>query len=144
MTRTAWLLVPVGALAFCLGRLTVVSAPAPLPEAPVAARVAPIAPVVRPQVGLDREEVRAILREELAASAPAPAPVAAQPASPGTEGAERAIAAGLADGVWSDDDRTALRSAMNGLTQAEADAVMQQLLPALSSGQVRVESGSPI
>lgn len=133
------------------------SAPSPSPSAPV---VAPVAAVARPVIigpaaapGLTIDDVRAAVRAELDARAIAEPPGAPElaaeppPADDPTALAQALdlVSSGAADGVWSDEDRDALRPIMGRLRGAQPRQVMAALFPLINDQRVRVEThGAPL
>jgi hypothetical protein len=149
VTRT-WVsaaLVAALPLAFWLGtrasRPAAVPAPAPAHAAPAARAPAPLA-----AAGLDRDDVRAVIREELARLDHAPA-LSEDELRPSEE-AERAhtaalsvVEAGIADGVWDDADRQALRAQLGALGAAETHEVLSPLFQAINDQRLALD-GPPI
>jgi hypothetical protein len=154
VTGRGWVVACVGsaAVAYWLGARTSAapSAPATPPaiaSAPVAA--APVIAVAPGQaVGLTRDDLRAVIREELAARAESP--VAAAPASddgaaptPALATAHAAVDTGLHDGVWDERDREVLRAQLVHLRPAEIDEVLSPLFRAINDQRVRLD-GAPL
>ena len=110
---------------------------------------------------LDGEELRAVVREELARNAAeregAEAAVAAEPseaASPANPArAERmaqavtaataAIETGIVDGIWDERDRDVLRAQLPYLGERETHAVLSPLFQAVNAQRVKLD-GPPI
>lgn len=131
-----------------------------------AAAPAPAAPAARPIVveraamaggGFDRDELRAVVREELARSAAeraeagAEAPAAVEPPDPAraarvaaaVTSANAAIEEGIADGLWDANDREALREQLPYLGERETHAVLSPLFQAINAQRVKLD-GPPI
>jgi hypothetical protein len=108
---------------------------------------------------LDADALRVIVREEVArgnvgarscppvpsTSATAPLPTPAAAASAPDPSAQLAVAhaydvidRALQAGSWSDKDRVALRRAMTGASQADADDIQRKLYSALHDGRLKV------
>jgi hypothetical protein len=104
--------------------------------------------------GLDREELRAVVREELARDAAeregaeAPVEEAADPeradrVAQAVTAATTAIEAGIVDGVWDARDREALREQLPHLGERETHAVLSPLFQAVNAQRVKLD-GPPI
>ena len=125
------------------------------PAVAVAApRVAPPNAMAPPRTmeGLSAAEVRAILREELAAL-PAPPLPEAEPDEeprPSTDDtrlvrAHTILAVGMADGRWSEEEAADLRAAITGLDRDQLREVFSVLFPAINTGRLRLDyRGAPI
>jgi hypothetical protein len=114
---------------------------------PVAAHAAPAAPPPRGLTRDDlRDDVRAILRDELARKASssdgsiAPLPV---PDTAAVSAAHAAVSGGIARGRWSAADRTALRAQLIQLGPAETHDVLAPLFQAINAQQLELD-GPPI
>lgn len=93
--------------------------------------------------GLDPDEVRDIVRTELAARPTHDEPPRA-PADPDALArAREAVDQGLADGTWSEQDRDRMRAAIPALDQQQVDDIMSALIMKLDSGTVRIELVGP-
>jgi hypothetical protein len=134
-------------LAFWLG--TRASRPAAAPPAPAPAAPAARAPAPVAAAGLDRDDVRAVIREELARLDRAPALPEEDPAADDAEVARAHTAAlstvesGIADGVWDDADRQALRAQLGALGEAETHDVLSPLFQAINDQRLALD-GPPI
>jgi hypothetical protein len=143
------------ALAFWAG--TRVSRPA----APVSQRVVVerAIPVVS-SGGLTREDIRAVVREELEAhaggpiaQAPAEAAIEQAPIDPdgahrpgpasAVDAASQAVAAGIAHGVWGEAERAALRVQLVQLDAAQTREVLTPLFRAINAHQLELD-GPPL
>jgi hypothetical protein len=104
-----------------------------------------------------RAELRALIRQEISAGprptppdTTAPADSASQPAAP-LEGPQRAaydagaklVGAALGRKKWSDDDARKLRELVDGLPAAHRIKLVEPLIIALNSDQVRFEGEGP-
>jgi hypothetical protein len=145
--RTALLIGSAVALAaaFALGtrvggvseRVVIEREAQPMAAMPVAAAIPG-----RATATLSAEQVRTIVREELAAgaehSAPAvdadPAVVAAREQSLAL--AHQIVERAIEKGTWSEKDRDALLAAIPDLERAQADEVFSALIPALNDGRL--------
>ncbi len=88
--------------------------------------------------GLGADEVREIVRSELADTAPTrEAPPAADAAA--LERARAAVDAGLADGRWTEDDRQRLRQELPALQQVQLDEVLALLFARLPQAKVELD-----
>jgi hypothetical protein len=153
MSRTAQiaLLLACTAGGVVVGRATVDPAPDHHPsiDRPVAA----LPPAV-PVLGSDalRGDIRRILREELQLARqpePVQAAIAAAPATPPPESAEAVVAAEqghhIVDGAlaaqrWGDQDVAAIRQILPQLSADDRDALLKQLMPAINTGRVKLET----
>jgi hypothetical protein len=147
----------VGALAiaggFAVGRFTTGSPSAPARTERIVER-GPQRTIVERAVGPDMDEVRRVIREELARGGTAQVQAAAEPAQvQETEGesevalddARVVLDTGMADGRWSDEDRARLRNAMATLPPRQTAELFDKLLLALNSGQLQADvHGAPI
>jgi hypothetical protein len=112
--------------------------------------VEPSAPrdvTIRTEGAIDVEQLRAVVREEVARlRAPTPeAPAAAAQPSPSLERAHALVNARLQSGVWTEDDRRALQSELASMTQAEVEEVLATVFPAMNDGRLRLTyDGAPI
>jgi hypothetical protein len=137
-----------GAVAFVAARAT-----APQPRA-AAARPAATCRAEGVDMAALRVEVRAALRDELAArpASAAPAPAAAAepppPAGPSPEqlaAHDRAlalIAAARPTGRWDDDDVAQMRQLLAQLDPEQRDDVLHTLLPAINDGELVMVAAS--
>jgi hypothetical protein len=105
--------------------------------------------------GLDSEELRAVVREELALAQrsehdePDPEPI--EPSDPvraakvaqAASSASHAIEVGIADGLWDERDRDALREQLPYLGERETHAVLSPLFQAINAQRVKLD-GPPI
>ncbi len=157
MWRSSWkvaaALVCTAAAGFALGQRNGTSARTE--DQP--AVVAPAAPsvVIERHAGLDRDELRAIVREELSQhQAPSAARTEDEPDP--TENAERqarreeamvkasrVVERGIADGVWSIEEREALRAQLPSLGEREIHAVLSPLFQAINAQRLTLD-GPPI
>ena len=98
---------------------------------------------------IDLDEIRAIVRDELAQSRNDDS-VAAQEDKPAIDDARLASATtaleqGMSDGRWTTDDRDRLRVVFHTLSQAEMAQIASRLFPALNSGRLQITvEGPPI
>ena len=156
MSRTAWTIgacAASAALAYWVGARGAAS-----PKAPAAARPAPAAvrvvtrPVLEAPVpgrGLTRDDVRAAIREELAArDDDARTPEA--PDAPASDEVERAVSAaraavsdGLRDGVWDEHNRVTLGARLAHLGPDDAARAIAPLFAAINAQQVDLR-GPPL
>jgi hypothetical protein len=154
MSRTAQIVLLLACTAggVVVGRATVDPAPdhPPRTDRPMAALTPPAVPVL----GSDalRGDIRRILREELQLARqpePVQAAIAAAPATPPPESAEAVAAAEqghrIVDGAlaaqrWGDQDVTAIRQILPQLAADDRDALLKQLVPAINTGRVRLET----
>jgi hypothetical protein len=95
------------------------------------------------------DQIRAIVREELAASrdehsvAEAPAVVEARQQS--VDRGHAVIAHAITAGVWSEQDRDNLRQAIARVNREQADQLLSELFPALNDGRVKLDyRGGPL
>ena len=146
--RLLWLVLPASiAAAFAAGLALggsshEATAPAPVPASP------PTAAAAAAPRGLSADEVRRIVRDELAN---APARAAGEAATDKADAeagdpdalarAHEVLAAGMADGRWSIEDRAALRQAIVRLARPQIDEIFATLFPAINAGQLRLDSG---
>jgi hypothetical protein len=104
--------------------------------------------------GIDREELRAVVREELARNAEEHAgeeDPAREPADPAREArvtqavaaAVAAIESGIVDGLWDARDREKLREQLPFLGERETHAVLSPLFQAVNAQRVKLD-GPPI
>ena len=122
------------------------------PEPPVAgpARIAAPAPgrlVVAPAAGVSPEEVRRIIRDELAAAAVAVEPPGAPEEPPGSAATfdeARAVVRGAVErGHWSTEARAAFRLRLTTLDRAQRDEVLRDLFVALNDGRLQIDPHEP-
>lgn len=135
--------------AFALGRLA--SAPAPAPAKPE--RIVERGPqrtIIERAAAPDLDEVRRVIREELARAATRTPDADDEPAeepprdrTAAVAQAHAALDTGMADGRWTDDDRARLRGTLAELSPAEADVIFDKLLLALNAGQLQPEAHGP-
>ena len=130
--------------------------------APAAARVdravaeRPVVPAIamQPAAGLTREDIRAVVREELAqhaapaaeardAAAPAVSPERAAQVHAAVVAAHEAVTDGVARGRWGDRERAALRVQLVQLGPAETHEVLAPLFQAINAQQLQLD-GPPI
>lgn len=129
-----------------------VPAAAPPPKPVATAAVAPRPLSVVAAAGPSADELRAIVREELAATrADSPADErAAQP--PPSEAALRAVAdaerhldGAVVAGVWHDGDRATFRALLAEVPEAERGRLIARLAQSINEGKIHFEtSGSPL
>lgn len=106
--------------------------------------------------GIDREELRAVVREELAhsaeqrgddggedATALAEKAAKAERSAKAATVASAAVAAGISDGLWDERDRQALREQLPYLDERATHAVLGPLFRAINAQQVKLD-GPPI
>jgi hypothetical protein len=98
---------------------------------------------------IDLDEVRAIVRDELAQSRnhDVALPTDNKPAIDDARLARAmtAVDQGMSDGRWSSDDRDRLRGVFHTLSQAEMEQVASRLFPALNSGKLQLAvEGAPL
>jgi hypothetical protein len=157
MVRARWMALGLAALAatFWLGAR--LGAPAGgervIVERPVAAAPTVIRSVASAP-GLTRDDIRAVVREELAqhAAEPTPAseaaPRATSPERVGqvraaVEAAQGVVIEGVERGVWGDRERTALRTQLIQLGAAETREVLTPLFQAINTQRLQLD-GPPI
>jgi len=161
MVRARWMALGLAALAatFWLGAR--LGAPAGgervIVERPVAAAPAVMRSVASAP-GLTRDDLRAVVREELAqhAAEPTPAPEAAPGAAPGATSPERVgqvraaveaahgvVIEGVERGMWGDRERAALRTQLVQLGPAETREVLTPLFQAINTQRLQLD-GPPI
>lgn len=103
------------------------------------------------QLTLSLEDVRRVVREELAASntgsAPAGNPSAADPPEPpgeaaiaANEDARRVLVAAIARRQWTQADADALRSRFHAMSGADQDELLRQFSMAVNQGRLVVET----
>lgn len=157
MWRSSWkvaaALVCTAAAGFALGQRNGTSARTE--DKP--AVVAPAAPsvVIERHAGLDRDELRAIVREELGQHQ-APSAARTEEDSEEAQAAEkkarreeamvkanRVVERGIADGVWSIEEREALRAQLPSLGEREIHAVLSPLFQAINAQRLTLD-GPPI
>jgi hypothetical protein len=114
--------------------------------------VAALTPPAVPVLGSAalRGDIRRILREELQlARQPEPVQAAMAPATPPPESAEAMAAAEqghhIVDGAlaaqrWRDQDVVAIRQILPQLSADDRDALLKQLMPAINTGRVKLET----
>lgn len=160
MWRGSWkvaaALLCTAAVAFALGQRS--SSTSARPETAPSVAAAPQRPVlIERTTGLDRDELRAIVREELSqhqAAAPrADAEVSEDAQAESAERqarraealakASRVVERGIADGVWSIDEREALRTQLPALGEREIHAVLSPLFQAINAQRLTLD-GPPI
>ncbi len=151
--RASWVVASVGAvaLAFWLGKHTApdgATPAAPNGATPPRERPMVLAHAVAP-AGLTRDELREVVREELAqASAPPdsqeePAPERQAAREVARAQATQLVQAGIADGVWSSDERNALRAQLPMLGERELHVVLSPLFQAINAQRLQLD-GPPI
>jgi hypothetical protein len=157
--RWTWLAgtVLLVALSYGMGKRN--GAPAD-PDAPAEAGVPAAArPIVIERAGasggLDPEQLRAVVREELARKAEEPAGEQEAPAdepaalaraarmAQAVTAATAAIEAGIVDGIWDARDREQLREQLPYLGERETHAVLSPLFQAVNAQRVKLD-GPPI
>jgi hypothetical protein len=125
----------------------------PSSATPPAVAVRPSCPTVAGAPGLSAATVRAIVREELAALAPAQA--APPPASDEARGdtdpprpelvrAHTLVDEALARGRWAEMDRDRLRLLLGALSAKEAEEVLGVITPAINAGRIQPEFVGPL
>ncbi len=122
--------------------------PTPAAEAPRSIHTREVVSVASP---VPTDAIRAAVRAELAnlhepvaareQRVEAPEPPAGDPAA--VEQVLDAIRDRSADGVWSDDDRTALLPLLASLTGPQRTQVMDALFPLINSDRLRVTTHGP-
>lgn len=111
------------------------------------ARVVPVTVAGR-AVGPSVEEMRALIREELAhtpaAAAPRvePAPSVDLAAAAKVDEAEEQLDAAAARGTWGTDDATALRGLLADVPDSERAGLMARLARSLNDGTLRLDPGA--
>lgn len=159
MWRSSWkvaaALVCTAAAGFALGQRNGTSARTEAAPAVVAPAAQPV--VIERSAGLDRDELRAIVREELSQHQ---APSAARAEDAGEEAlaenaerqarreeamvkANRVVERGISDGVWSIEEREALRAQLPALGEREIHAVLSPLFQAINAQRLTLD-GPPI
>ncbi len=155
MSRIVWTAgacVATAALAYWLGARGA-SAPASPAVAPASAATARVAsPPARLDVapsgsGLTVDDVRAVVREELAARDDAAAPAAPEATEAEREAAvttaHTAIADGISDGVWDERDRVTLGTQVARLGPDDAARAIAPLFAAINAQQLELR-GPPL
>jgi hypothetical protein len=111
--------------------------------------------LVPASTGIDRAELRAMLREELAAVLPVkgsnPPPAATEATKPPSQelvtqrrDAVAAIDGMIAGGVWGNEQRTSFREKLGVLDPEQSDHAIQELITGINAGTIRVGvEGSP-
>jgi hypothetical protein len=136
---------------FAVGRLTADGSPSRTTTERIVER-GPQRTIVERAVTPDLDEIRRVVREELAHGA-APSSTlesaADEPEHPDRDillsQARTALETGMADGRWNDDDRARLRDALGSLSPHEAGELFDTLLLALNSGTLQADvHGAPI
>lgn len=136
---------------FAVGRLTADGSPPRTTTERIVER-GPQRTIVERAVTPDLDEIRRVVREELAHGA-APSSTlesaADEPEHPDRDillsQARTALETGMADGRWNDDDRARLRDALGSLSPHEAGELFDTLLLALNSGTLQADvHGAPI
>jgi hypothetical protein len=150
MKPLAWTLAACAAsaaIAYALGAHG--SAPAPTRAAASAGPRVVTERVIAPVAsdGLSRDDVRAVIREELAArvqAAAVPADSTSREDGPRMVAAAHAVVSdGLRDGVWDARDRAALRERIAHLGPDEAQDAIAPLFAAINAQRVQLE-GPPL
>jgi hypothetical protein len=153
MTRARWVALGLAALAatFWLGTRMGASGDRVtervIVERPVAAP--PVMQAVAGAPGLTRDDIRAVVREELAQRAGEAAPVAevsperAEQVKTAVAAAHQAVVDGVAHGVWGERERAALRPQLTQLGPAETREVLTPLFQAINAQRVQLD-GPPI
>lgn len=155
MTTRKLVVAPLAlAAAFAIGRLTADRSPPRATTERIVER-GPQRTIVERAVTPDLDEIRRVVREELAHGA-APSSTLESAAEPAEEAehpdrdillsqARTTLETGMADGRWSDDDRARLRDALGSLSPHEAGELFDTLLLALNSGTLQPDvHGAPI
>jgi hypothetical protein len=143
------------ALAFWAGKHQ--GAAAPVTATPTAVAARPL--VIERNISsgssssLSREDLRAVIREELEAQRAtaqdaedekaADAPERAAATAKALETASQLVQAGISDGVWSPQDRDALRAQLPHLGERETKAVLTPLFQAINAQRLQLD-GPPI
>lgn len=160
MGRSSWKLAAAllctAAAAFALGQRNGTSArtaAAPTAAAPAARPV-----LIERTSGLDRDELRAIVREELSQHQVAARSEGAEEGSEAAQAesterqarraealmqASQVVERGIADGVWSIEEREALRAQLPALGEREIHAVLSPLFQAINAQRLTLD-GPPI
>jgi len=95
------------------------------------------------------DQIRAIVREELAAArdehAVVEAPAVVEARQQSADRGHAVIAHAITTGVWSEQDRDSLRQAVAGVDREQADRLLSELFPALNDGRVKLDyRGGPL
>jgi hypothetical protein len=154
MSRIAWTAgacVATAALAYWLGARGASAPASPTVAQPPAATARVAAPPVRHEVapagGLTVDDVRAVVREELAARDDDAAPAAAEATEAERETAvttaHTAIADGISDGVWDERDRVTLGIQVARLGPDDAAKAIAPLFAAINAQRVELR-GPPL
>jgi hypothetical protein len=97
---------------------------------------------------LTAEQVRAIVREELAGArepTPEPEPGIVEAREQSAARAHEVVARAIDVGQWTEQDRSDLLAALRELDRAQADDVLAALFPALNDGRIRLTyDGTPL
>lgn len=159
MWRSSWkvaaALVCTAAAAFALGQRNGTSARTVVAPAVATPAAQPV--LIERHSGIDRDELRAIVREELSqhqgpsaarpeeGSEQDPADLAERQArrEEALAKASRVVESGIADGVWSIEEREALRSQLPALGEREIHAVLSPLFQAINAQRLTLD-GPPI
>lgn len=146
-----WIIAAAVAAAFALGTRfgTRGDARVEVHREPAAATTRIVTETRAPGAALTAEQVRAIVREEVAAArepdAPAPDPQRVEAREQAAARAHEVVARAIEEGTWTEQDRDALRIAMNDLERAQVDEVLAELIPALNEGRMRqAYRGTPL
>jgi hypothetical protein len=148
--RLAWLALSLAgaAVAFVAGRAVApVGTAAPRPPAVSAARLPPAPAQGQPSWPAIRAELRAIVRDELAATAAAPERACAEPggaqpparAAAEPEAVDAAVSVvdgAVALGRWTDSDADALRPLLDTLAPSQQEEVLSRLAVAINEQRI--------
>jgi hypothetical protein len=131
-------------VAYCIGRLTVQTSQKP--SAPPARIVEQRhdRTIVERSASLDLDDVRAVVREEIAQQAsPAAVEREDQIHPDRLAHVKGALVESMADGRWTNDDRERLRPMLTTMSRAELEDVFSTLFPAFNTGKLRLETDGP-
>jgi hypothetical protein len=132
--------------AYAAGRITTPDAPTPVPPERIVERASTRTIVQQAGASISLDDVRAVVREELA-HVPAAQVVDAAPVidEARLSRARSALDEGMVDGRWTEEDRERLRPLFASLPRAEGEQILSTLIPAFNAGRLRLEfHGSPI
>lgn len=149
MSRRTWQLVAAAALfagGVVLGRELGAGQPASRAPARETRVVTVPLPGATAPAGLDVEELRDVIREELRAAAPAPAargdtdPRVSSTPPVSTARAEQVLDEAIARGAWRAEDRAAFRAALAELPGPERTSMMARFAASVNAGALRPET----
>ena len=131
------------ATAFVVGRLTIVpDAPTHSTERIIEHRAGEPRIVQAPASSLTKDDVRSIVDEALASRAPAEQPERPVDTAALSQ-AQDAVSTGIADGLWTADDRERLRAVADRLNREQTREVMTSLFAAINAGRVQLDTEGP-